>query len=112
MRQECEPFVKYQVEHVTARQHGGGDDDHNLALACTHCNLHKGPNLAGLDPLTGSLERLFNPRLQSWDDHFEELPDSIVGITACGRATVNVLAMNADVRMDLRRAIRESDESK
>ena len=30
-------------------------DEDNLALACAHCNRHKGPNLAGFDPETGML---------------------------------------------------------
>ena len=51
--QDAEPFFAYHVEHIVARQHGGGDDSGNLALACYHCNAHKGPNLSGLDPETG-----------------------------------------------------------
>ena len=43
-----EPFFAYHVEHIVA--HGGRDDSENLALACYHCNAHKGPNLSGLDP--------------------------------------------------------------
>src|SRR5271165_4288477 len=41
------------------------DDNDNLALACYHCNAHKGPNLSALDPESGALVRLFNPRLDS-----------------------------------------------
>ena len=40
----------HYIEHVIARQHGGSDDVDNLALACHRCNLHKGPNLTGVDP--------------------------------------------------------------
>jgi len=50
--QDAEPFFAYHVEHIVARQHGGGDDSGNLALACYHCNAHKGPNLSGLQPLS------------------------------------------------------------
>jgi hypothetical protein len=39
-----------EAENLTWR--GGSDDPDNLALACHHCNLHKGPNLAGVDPRT------------------------------------------------------------
>jgi 5-methylcytosine-specific restriction endonuclease McrA len=48
--QDAEPFFAYHVEHIVARQHGGSDDNENLALACYHCDAHKGPNLSGLDP--------------------------------------------------------------
>ena len=39
---------------------------------CYHCNLHKGPNLSGIDQESGALVRLFNPREDKWDDHFEQ----------------------------------------
>ena len=51
-----------QMDHIIARQHGGETDANNLALACVHCNRHKGPNIGGIDPATGSLTRLFHPR--------------------------------------------------
>src|SRR6266403_2304239 len=62
MPQEAEPFFTYHVEHIVARRHGGGDNSENLAFACYHCNLHKGPNLSGIDQESGALVRLFNPR--------------------------------------------------
>lgn len=104
-RQDDEPFVTYQVEHVTAVQHGGTDADDNLALACSHCNLHKGPNLTGIDPDTGEVEPLFHPRRLHWDEHFEFIGALIAGKTSCGRATVRVLAINAEARLDLRREV-------
>jgi len=61
LRQEQEP-LPFHVEHIIPRQHGGADATDNLALACHHCNLHKGSDLAGLDPESGQLTRLFNPR--------------------------------------------------
>ena len=54
------------IEHIVAKQHGGDDAPLNLALSCNHCNLHKGPNLAGLDPKSGQLVPLFNPRRHLW----------------------------------------------
>jgi hypothetical protein len=101
-RQIDEPFITYQIEHVIAVQHGGSDLETNLALACSHCNLHKGPNLSGIDPITGTIEVLFHPRTQTWEEHFEFLGPVVAGRTACGRATVRTLAMNADARIDLR----------
>jgi hypothetical protein len=103
--QDDEPFITYQVEHIVAKQHDGSDVDSNLALACSHCNRHKGPNLAGIDPDSGNLEAIFHPRLQSWSDHFEVDGPVIIGHTPCGRATVRVLAMNAQQRLELRQEI-------
>jgi 5-methylcytosine-specific restriction endonuclease McrA len=102
LTQEADPFFRFHIEHIIAQQHGGGDDLTNLALACHHCNLHKGPNLAGIDPDTQELVPLFNPRLQRWADHFEVEGAWILGRTPVGRATVRVLAMNADDQLVLR----------
>ena len=68
----------------------------------THCNAHKGPNLSGLDPESGALVRLFHPRQDQWDEHFERNGVLIVGRTAVGRATVGLLKMNAADRRRLR----------
>ena len=102
-RQEDEPFITDQIEHIIAIQHGGGDAEDNLALACSHCNLHKGPNLSGIDPLTDLIEILFHPRRQDWTEHFELHSDAMIGRTACGRTTIRVLAMNDPARIELRR---------
>ena len=100
--QDDEPAIKFQIEHTIPRQHGGSDQVDNLALACLHCNSHKGPNLAGIDPETGEMVPLFNPRVDNWFDHFLLVSPFIVGQTARGRATVRVLQMNADQRVSLR----------
>lgn len=86
--------LPFQVDHITARQHGGATRPGSLALACFHCNRHKGPNVAGLDPATGQVVRLFHPRTDSWIEHFRLEGATITGQTAVGRATVQVLAMN------------------
>jgi hypothetical protein len=86
--------ARFQIEHVVAQQHGGPTAADNLALACQHCNSHKGPNLAGIDPDTGQLSRLFHPRRDAWDDHFAWSGHVLVGKTPVGRATVAVLAVN------------------
>ena len=50
LRQEDSPLAALHVEHIVPKTHGGTDDLENLALACIDCNLHKGPNLTGIDP--------------------------------------------------------------
>ena len=95
----------FTTEHVIARQHGGSDRDDNLAYSCTHCNLHKGPNIAGLDPDTGELTRLFHPRTDVWEDHFEWSAHLLVGRTPIGRTTVRVLAMNQPIMRAVRAAL-------
>jgi hypothetical protein len=102
--QECFE-VSHHIEHIVAKQHGGGDDTSNLALACHLCNLHKGPNLAGIDPVSGEVALLFHPRRDLWTAHFRF--DSVIleGATPTGRATVQVLAMNGELQLELRRAL-------
>ena len=100
--QAAVPFAPFHVEHIIARQHGGGDDPSNLALACDRCNLHKGPNLTSIDPATGNVVPLFNPRKDSWKDHFRWDKLRIVGKTPTGRATVRLLNVNAKRRLQVR----------
>ena len=99
------PFLKHQIEHVIPRQHQGGDDLGNLALAFYRCNKFKGPNLSAFDPRTGKIVRLFNPRRQRWADHFSMRGVLILGRTSIGRATVELLQMNVAKRQGLRREI-------
>ena len=101
-----DPFLTFHIEHIVARQHGGKTVESNLALSCHHCNLHKGPNLAGIDPETDTQTPLFNPRLQRWGQHFDMNGVVVHGLTPVGRTTVRVLAMNARARVDLRAAAR------
>lgn len=95
----------FHVEHVVARQHGGSDVLENLALACDRCNLYKGPNIAGIDPSTGGLTPLFNPRADDWKDHFAIRGNYIMGLTPTGRATVGTLNFNAAERRQAREAL-------
>jgi 5-methylcytosine-specific restriction endonuclease McrA len=60
--------LRLVVDPVIARQHQGPTALENLALCCQWCNLSKGPNLTGLDPQTGDVFRLFNPRVDKWDE--------------------------------------------
>jgi hypothetical protein len=88
------PTVTFPIDHVIAQQHGGPTRMTNLANSCLHCNSHKGPNIAGIDPVTRKLTKLFNPRRHKWGRHFRWLGPSLVGRTAVGRVTIAVLAMN------------------
>jgi hypothetical protein len=99
----------FHTEHIVARQHGGPSRLENLAFACWTCNLKKGPNLSGIDPETGQVSALFNPRQDLWEDHFAALVGALVpqgvaieGLTPVGRATVRVLGLNEEMRQILR----------
>ncbi|HBJ83770.1 MAG TPA: hypothetical protein DDZ88_07870 [Verrucomicrobiales bacterium] len=110
LRQEHEPFIPLQLEHIIAKQHQGGDEPENLALACLLCNSHKGSNLTGLDPDTGQVTRLFHPRRDAWHSHFRRDGALIIGCTDVGRTTVWLLQMNDVERIELRHFLLESGE--
>jgi hypothetical protein len=108
IRQAHMAFATFHIDHIIPRQHGGTDDPANLALACYHGNLHKGPHLSGIDPDTGVMVPLFHPRRDIWREHFALQDVTIIGLTPTGRATVRVLRMNAVARVQLRTALRSS----
>lgn len=68
----------------------------NLWLACDLCNSRKGVRTLAADPLTGQTVSLFNPRQQSWYEHFAWNSNGtrVVGLTDIGRATVITLQLN------------------
>ena len=86
----------FEVEHIVPRSRGGSDDAENLALACHSCNRFKSDFMSGFDPETQIDTRLFSPRRDRWEEHFELLQDSgaVRGITSTGRATVERLRLN------------------
>src|SRR5438034_411269 len=88
--QEHEPFVRFQIEYILPKKHGGSDAPNNLALACFFCNSHKSSNLSGIDLKSKRIVRLFNPRRQKWKRHFQWDGLTLVGKTPVGRATIFV----------------------
>jgi hypothetical protein len=87
--------LPFQIDHIIAEQHEGKTESANLAFACPHCNRYKGSNIAGFDPESGQLVRLFHPRTDRWTEHFEYVDARLLGKTPIGRATVQVLAISA-----------------
>lgn len=106
LQQIDSPFARLHIEHIRPKKHGGDDAVENLALACIDCNLAKGTNLTGIDPESQQLTPLFNPREQMWADHFEWRGIFLVGKTAVGRTTTDVLRMNSEEQLQLRAALR------
>jgi hypothetical protein len=97
--------LRFQLEHVLARQHGGATTFENLAWCCQRCNEKKGPNLSGVDPDTSIIVSLFHPRHDRWQDHFALAGLTIAGLTPVGRATAWLLDMNSEERLRWRAAL-------
>lgn len=110
LRQQHLPLERLWIEHIIPKQHEGDDDPSNLAMSCARCNRHRGPNLSGVDPDTGEIVQVFDPRRQTWHEHFSYHGPVIVGVTPTGRATVRLLDMNAEKRVRLRAALLTNNE--
>ena len=61
--------------------------------------------MAGYDPATGELVPLFNPRRDGWNEHFAWDGAILVGRSAIGRATIDVLRINDPDRVEHRRLL-------
>ncbi len=99
---EAVTLAAHPIDHVIAEKHGGPTTADNLALSCTICNLHKGSDLASVDPLTGEVVLLFHPRRDRWVEHFRLVEGRIDPLTPTGRVTVRLLQLNAPQRVEER----------
>ena len=99
--------LPFQLDHVIAEKHEGETGLDNLAYACLHCNSFKGPNLAGRDKETDETTRLYDPRQDHWNDHFQWDGPLLCALTAIGRVTIAVLRINLPCRVAVRSSLME-----
>jgi hypothetical protein len=87
---------RLEIEHLLPSSLGGGNERENLWLSCHKCNKMRSNLVSATDPLTQQQAALFNPRRDTWHDHFAWQGEGvfIVGRTATGRATVAALQLN------------------
>jgi hypothetical protein len=104
MPQSC-TLLPHEVDHIRAQKHKGPTRPENLCWACALCNSHKGSDVSAYVPGTEELVRLFNPRIDVWDDHFEWMDSLLLGKTPIAQATLELLQMNKDSRVVLRRML-------
>jgi len=91
---EDDMFVGFEIDHIIANKHGGGNEIENLAYACPHCNQHKGSDLVTFIDSYEDIVTLYNPRKHKWEEHFESNLGEIVAKTKIGKATIKLLKMN------------------
>ena len=103
--QQADDFLPFHIDHIRSLKHGGTDALDNLALACMDCNAHKGTDLSAIDPETGALVPIFDPRRQPWTQHFRWQGVTVQGVTPSGRATAALLRINDPPRLALRRSL-------
>lgn len=99
-----EPF---SIEHIVPRSRQGTNDESNLAYACIGCNVYKSDLIEAVDVISQEVVALFNPRVMLWHDHFswDASFTTVIGKTACGRATIDALRLNRRPLVNLRRAL-------
>jgi HNH endonuclease len=92
------------MEHILPKSMGGPDLRENLAASCYRCNEFKGVKTHAIDPETGQLVPLFNPRQQTWAEHFTWVNGGthVAGITPTGRASAIALRLNNDYMTEAR----------
>ncbi|HRK26507.1 MAG TPA: HNH endonuclease signature motif containing protein [Chitinophagales bacterium] len=88
-------FFNFHVEHIISVKHGGQTTKNNLAYACPICNYNKGTDIATLIPDVVPLVRFFNPRLDTWEEHFSVAETGeLIPLTFIAMATINILKLN------------------
>lgn len=92
----------FHIDHIRPVAADGQTVENNLALACVSCSLRKAARIAAVDPETGDVVPLFNPRSDPWNEHFRWENVRLIGITAIGRATINLLDLNRPVILAIR----------
>ncbi len=103
-------LVSHEVDHIIAERHGGKTVRENLAYSCFRCNRLKGTDLTSIDPQTGKITRLFNPRTDKWNRHFRlSDPENAViePISAIGRTTALFLRFNDSEWIALRAELQQ-----
>lgn len=94
LRSESDSFVKYQIDHIISRKHGGLTVSSNLAYACLLCNGNKGADVGTVLQDEDTFVRLFNPRKHNWNKHFELIKGVFYPKSDIATATIKVLDLN------------------
>lgn len=89
-------FFAFEIDHIISEKHEGETITNNLCLSCPDCNRYKGSDVGSIDRATKRFTPLFNPRTQSWTEHFTLNTNDFViePLTDIGRVTVRLLHFN------------------
>ncbi len=98
-------FYSFHVDHIKPIKHGGTSVLANLAYCCPDCNFHKGSDVGTFSADDDYLVRFFNPRKDSWSDHFDFHEGAITGKTEMGESTVRIFQFNDTERLLFRRQL-------
>lgn len=98
----------FEMEHIRPESKGGKTNFENLALACRRCNGLKFTRTPFQDIETKEVVDLYNPRKDSWYDHFYWNDDEtlLIGKTPKRRVTINLLQINRQSNINQRGVLR------
>ena len=94
----------FHLEHIVPETKGGSSELDNLAWACPSCNLRKSDRIELTDSDTNDSVPLFQPRRDSWADHFRWDGLLAVALTPIGRALIATFDLNHLRRQRIRQA--------
>jgi hypothetical protein len=92
-------YLGCQVDHIISEKHGGATEENNLAYACVFCNRFKGSDIGSISQETKEFVSLYNPRKDSWTDHFHLQGARIEILTVTGEVTARLLGFNSIERI-------------
>jgi 5-methylcytosine-specific restriction endonuclease McrA len=102
---EEDSFLGFQVDHIISIKHEGDTFEANLAWSCFACNNNKGSDIGTVLLPDTRFVRLFNPRQDKWEDHFELIECVFYSKSDVGEATIKVLKLNDVERIMERQAL-------
>lgn len=96
-------YVRFTIDHIFPNE---DDSLENLALACFHCNRRKSNKTSVRDEKSEKEIPLYNPRTDDWKNHFAWSDDriTIISKTETGRITIDLLELNRERILQIRRA--------
>ena len=105
---ETDTAGQLTIDHFKPRSKGGEDNLDNLLYACVRCNQFK----QDYWPETDSGPSLWNPRLESPEQHFLALDDgTLISLTAVGEFTLRRLRLNRPPLVSFRQRKWEQSEN-
>lgn len=90
-----ETYFGGEIDHIIGIKHSGETVLENLAFACQPCNRNKGSDLGSNSATTNILTRFYNPRIDTWTEHFRLNEDAeIKPLTEIGEVTARIFKFN------------------
>lgn len=98
----------FELDHIIPEVLVGETSKENLALACRRCNGLKFTKISHLDIETNRTVRLYHPRTDKWEEHFQWNQDEtiLLGKTSIGTATIDLLQINRESNINQRNLLR------